>query len=318
MNIKIVKSDKLINQYLPIFATKEFLKTKSDNFAWFVSEDFILPFYIDKRSIFSKLVFTTQTIVLNENSDEKEFLDSVIEKARELNVDFIAQPMANVLFNFVPKNSKYIKWGSYVVDLNISEEDILKNMHSKHRNVIRKAIKDGVIVEETQDISLIYENLKETMQRQNRAYPSLEELEKIKTIAKFYIAKKDEAIQGCAVLPYNSFGAYYLYGGSIARPYTGALNYLHYYAMLDMKKNGVKRYDFMGARLNVEKGSKLEGIQRFKNRFGGELKEGYLWKYEYKPLKIKLIDIIQKIRYKLQDRIYLGDAIEQESKRCQS
>ena len=318
MNIKIVKSDKLINQYLPIFATKEFLETKSNNFGWFVSEDFILPFYIDKRSIFSKLVFTTQTIVLNENSDEKEFLYSVIEKTRELNLDFIAQPMANVLFRLAPKNSKYIKWGSYVVDLTISEEELLKNMHSKHRNVIRKAIKDGVVVEETENISLIYENLKETMQRQNRAYPSLEELEKIKNLVKFYISKKDDIIQGCAVLPYNRFGAYYLYGGSIARPYTGALNYLHYYAMLDMKKNGVKKYDFMGARLNVEKGSKLEGIQRFKSRFGGELKEGYLWKYEYKPLKIKLIDIIQKIRYKLQGRVYLGDAIEQESKRCQS
>lgn len=318
MKIKIVKSDKLINQYLPIFATKEFLETKSNNFGWFVSEDFILPFYIDKRSIFSKLVFTTQTIVLNENSDEKEFLYSVIEKTRELNLDFIAQPMANVLFRLAPKNSKYIKWGSYVVDLTISEEELLKNMHSKHRNVIRKAIKDGVVVEETENISLIYENLKETMQRQNRAYPSLEELEKIKNLVKFYISKKDDIIQGCAVLPYNRFGAYYLYGGSIARPYTGALNYLHYYAMLDMKKNGVKKYDFMGARLNVEKGSKLEGIQRFKSRFGGELKEGYLWKYEYKPLKIKLIDIIQKIRYKLQGRVYLGDAIEQESKRCQS
>lgn len=318
MKIKIVKSDKLINQYLPIFVTKEFLETKSNNFGWFVSEDFILPFYIDKRSIFSKLVFTTQTIVLNENSDEKEFLYSVIEKTRELNLDFIAQPMANVLFRLAPKNSKYIKWGSYVVDLTISEEELLKNMHSKHRNVIRKAIKDGVVVEETENISLIYENLKETMQRQNRAYPSLEELEKIKNLVKFYIAKKDDMIQGCAVLPYNRFGSYYLYGGSIARPYTGALNYLHYYAMLDMKKNGVKKYDFMGARLNVEKGSKLEGIQRFKSRFGGELKEGYLWKYEYKPLKIKLIDIIQKIRYKLQGRVYLGDAIEQESKRCQS
>lgn len=316
LNVQITKNSTDFKKFLPIFATEEFLKTKSDNYGWFISEYSILPFYIDKRAIFSKLVFTCEVIDVEEGS-EKRFLEDVLAKSKELGVDLIAQPLASVLFKYVPKNTKYIDWGSYVVDLTISEDDVLKNMHSKHRNVIKKAMKDGVVIEETKSTEIIFNNLKETMNRQNRSYPLLQELDGLKPFSKFYIAKKDGVVQGCAVLPFNKYGAYYLYGGSVVRPYTGSLNYMHYFAMLELKKIGVKKYDFMGARPNVEKGSKLEGIQRFKSRFGGELKQGYLWKYELKPIKVEFINFIQKIRFKLKSKEYLGDAIEQELLRCQ-
>ena len=52
-----------------------------------------------------------------------------------------------------------------------------------------------------------------------------------------------------------------------------------------MKRIGVKKYDFMGARLNVEKGSKYESIQKFKQRFGCELKKGVHWEAQFNPLK---------------------------------
>lgn len=313
--MEIVYNSDNFEDKLPVFATKEFLETKSANFGWFVNDSFILPFYIDKRFIFSKLVFTHQSIKLDENGNEKKFLNEVVKKAKYLNIDYIAQPLANVLFKDIPDNSKYIKWGSYIVDLSKSEEEILKNMHSKHRNVIRKAQKDGVIIKETKDTEVIFNNIKETMLRQNRPYPSKEELEKLKPFSKFYIAIKDDKVQGCAVLPYNKYGSVYLYGGSIEKPYTGSLNLLHYKAMCDLKKEGVMKYDFMGARLNVEKNSKLEGIQRFKSRFGGELHKGYLWKYEFKPIKVKLIYALQTLKAKLNNRKYLGDAIDQESKK---
>ena len=316
MKIEIVKIDTEFKKHLPIFATKDFLKTKSKEYGWFVSKEAILPFYIDRRAIFSKLVFTNETIFLNDNIDEATFLDEVIKKAKSLKVDMISQPLASAVFRTVPKDAQSIEWGSYVVDLTQSEDKILQNMHSKHRNVVRKAIRDGGIeVKETQDIKIVYENLKETMQRLNRGYPSIEELERVKNFSKFYIALKDGVVQGSCVLPYNHHGAFYLYGGSIARPYTGSLNYMHYFAMLELKKEGVKEYDFMGARVEVEKGSKLEGIQRFKSRFGGELKRGYLWKHIYSPYKVNMIYAIQKLRYRLKGQLYLGDAIDQESKR---
>lgn len=315
VEINIVHEDTNLTKYLPIFATKDFLETKSKEYGWFVSKEAILPFYIDRRAIFSKLVFTNETIFLSNNIDEAIFLDEVIKKVKSLKVDMISQPLASAVFESVPKDTKNIEWGSYVVDLTQSEDKILQNMHSKHRNVVRKAIKDGVEIKETQDVKIVFENLKETMQRLNRGYPSLEELERVKSFSKFYIVLKDGVVQGSCVLPYNQYGAYYLYGGSIVRPYTGSLNYMHYFAMLELKKEGVKEYDFMGARVDVEQGSKLEGIQRFKSRFGGELKRGYLWKHIYNPYKVSMIYTIQKLKYKLKGQIYLGDAIDQESKR---
>ena len=313
--MKIVKDDTNFKKYLPAFATQEFLQSKSNEYGWFISEEAVLPFYIDRRGGFSKLVLTHETILLREGSNEIAFLNGVVDSAKSLKVDMIAQPLANAVFSSIPDNSKYIGWGSYVVDLSQSEDVLLKNMHAKHRNVIRKAIKDGINIQETEDVEAVFENLKQTMERQNRAFPSLNELKKLKNFSKFVIALKDGEIQGSAVLPYNRHGAFYLYGGSIAKPYTGSLNYMHYFAMLQFKREGVKLYDFMGARIDVAKGSKLEGIQRFKSRFGGDVKRGYLWKYPFSPMKISLMYGIQKIRFKLKGRDYLGDAIDQESRR---
>jgi lipid II:glycine glycyltransferase (peptidoglycan interpeptide bridge formation enzyme) len=316
LNIEIVKTSDNFKEWLSIFGTEEFLQTKSDNYGWFVSDSFILPFYIDKRAIFSKLVFTTNIVVVKEGNEEL-FLDKVVVKSKELNIDLIAQPLASAVFKSLPKDSRYIAWGSWIVNLELSEDELLKNIHSKHRNVIKKAMKDGVVIEETEDINIIFNMIKETMHRQNRAYVSKNEIANTKKFSKFYIAKKEGVIQGCAVVAFNNLGAYYLHGGSIARPHTGSLNYMHYYTMLELKKLGVKKYDFMGARPNVEKGTKLEGIQRFKSRFGGELHNGYLWKYELKPLKVLLMIQIQKMLFRLKSQHYLGDAIEQELLKCE-
>ena len=318
MNLNIIiKTDSgNFMEFLPIFATEEFLKTKSNEYGWFVNNNFILAYYIDRRFIFSKLVFTNETIYLSKNvAKEKEFLNEVINVSKNLDIDLIAQPLANAVFNTIPDGAKYIPWGSYIVDLTLDEELIMKNIHSKHRNVIKKAKKDGVVVEVTQDIKVVYKNIKETMQRQNRAYPSLESLDKIKDFTVFFIAKKDGEIQGCSVFIYNQYQALYLHGGSISRPYTGSLNLMHYEAMLYFKEKGIMQYDFMGARPNVEKGSKLDGIQRFKSRFTKEMKQGYMWKYEIRPLKVKLMNLLQLLLAKLNGKQYLGDAIDQESKK---
>ena len=63
----------------------------------------------------------------------------------------------------------------------------------------------------------VTKNLKDTMLRQNRSYPSKDELSRLKSFSKFFIAQKDDTVQGCAVLPFNKNGAYYLYGGSIIK-----------------------------------------------------------------------------------------------------
>jgi len=102
---------------------------------------------------------------------------------------------------------------------------------------------------------------------------------------KFFIAEYQGIIQGSAIIPFSSYSAYYLYGGSIENPLTGAMNLLQWEAIRKFKELGVKRYDFVGVRISPEKRSKQEGLMKFKERFGGQLYKGYMWKHGLHPMK---------------------------------
>ena len=56
--IKLFQDELPINVNLPFFAQKKYLSSKSKNYGWFISDDFILPFIIYKKNIFKRLVFT--------------------------------------------------------------------------------------------------------------------------------------------------------------------------------------------------------------------------------------------------------------------
>jgi hypothetical protein len=80
-----------------------------------------------------------------------------------------------------------------------------------------------------------------------------------------FIAEHRGVLQGCAVIPYSGHSAYYLYGGSAARPVPGAMNLLHWEAMQHFSQLGTKRYDFVGTRIAPAKGSKQEGLKMLKS-----------------------------------------------------
>lgn len=198
-----------------------------------------------------------------------------------------------------PERSLYCKFGSYVLNLSLSVEELFSGIHSKHRNVIRKAEKDGLVV----DHGLVYmqscaDIMVDTYRRQNKlcnANEELRKLEKLGNQCEFWVVKEGDIIQGCAVLLWDNKSCYYLHGGSISHTHSGAMNYLHWKAILEMKQRGVARYDFVGARVKPQQGSKLEGIQRFKARFGAPMEIGYLWRYDNHPMKMRIYRFLQKM-----------------------
>lgn len=320
--MEIIKSEFEIKDFLPIFATEAFLKTKSERYGWFYEAPCILPFYIDKKLIFQRLILPNETVYIGPApsiESEQAFLGRVLEIARTLGVHFIAQPPTNVVFRTYPEGSTEAPFGSYQVDLSLDEETLFKNLHSKHRNVIRKAQRDGVeIIRGAEHWQECFEVLKETFVRQNMAYPSLEDIKTLKeelheNLA-FYMTRKDGVTQGVAIIPWNIHGAYYLYGGSISQPYGGSLNLMHWQIMLDMKGKGVKLYDFVGARLNPPPESKFAGLQMFKERFGAVMKKGFLWKYPVNPGIYRLYQMVQSGRALLRGKKPEGDVIDQERK----
>jgi len=321
LEIKIVKSDDDFKELLPIVATKEFLQSKSDIFGWFVSDEFILPYIVEKKFIFKRMIFTYSVIVraVSHDISQKEFLNKVVQLSKSLNIDFIYQPYAFAVFEDIPAGCIFTKFGSYKVDLTKSEDELFKSLHSKHRNVIRKAQKNGLNIYngiKYKDES--YNLIKDTLIRQNQPYMSKDSIEKMNELLgkniEFYIIKNQDKVEGSAIILYNKHEAYYLLAGSSMKTSAGAMNLLVWQIMLDMKKKGVESFDFVGARIKPQTGSKFEGIQRFKSRFGSTLKEGYLWKMPIKPFKYNLFRFVTWLYYKVNNKAYAGDIIDQELK----
>ena len=323
--IEVINNVGIYEKYLPVFGKEEYLKYKSDKYGWFISGQFLLPFYITKKFIFKRLFFTTNTIYLKDASkdDEKTFLNDVCNKTRSLGVDVIDVPQVNAIFNVCPDRAISTEFGTYKIDLSLSKDELFSKVHSKHRNVIRKAEKDGVVIKKDDSYILdCYELIKETYKRQNKKFISYDNFERLKLLLKddlvFYVTLKDEVIQGCAVFIWNKgHSCFYQYGGSISTPSTGAMNLLHWKAICDMEENGVCYYDLYGARISPEPGSKLEGIQRFKERFGGDFITGFLWKYPVKKYKYLLYKVLLRIHNLLKGIKYEGDIIDQERRRKQ-
>ena len=293
------------NDNYPLFASEFFLKSGNSDFRWiggYKNENlkFVLPYKINKKVIFSYIIFTTSTLYIEKSltvEDEKEFLNDVIVFFKKSNFDFIHEPPTYVVFNTFPDDSIYINFGSYVIDLNLSEEELWKNLHQKHRNVIRNAMNKSVKIENgKQYLNTAYQLYDKTLRRSGIKPVSFNNINKlfdemIDNVEVFVSFYKDEP-QGCAIIPYSRYSAYYIYGGSVEKPVTGAVNLLHWEAIKYFKNKGSQRYDFAGARINPEEGSKYERLQMFKSRFGGTLKTGYFWKMPLNKFKCNMLDIL--------------------------
>lgn len=109
---------------------------------------------------------------------------------------------------------------------------------------------------------------------------------------------------------YNHLRAYY-YGGSVFRPYVGSVPLLHFEIMKYLQKKGVPVYDLMGARLQLEPGSKYEGIQQFKRQLGGKLWVGKTFKAVFRPRRYELFNLMASVYFLLKSSQYQGDPVDQ-------
>lgn len=307
MVIRICKHESELNfkVQLPILAQENYIKVKSEEYGWFDSDIYAMPFYIEQRLIFRRLVLPYGPVLKKGKDDvdnQKDFFDSclkVLAEGKEVKIDYLSQPQSNVVLPFKPSFGTVVPWGSYIIDLTRTEDEIFSSFHTKHKNVIRKAAKEGVTVDCKADYHEVWQNICETLDRQKVYPPQLSYYQKlvenVPDNMAFYTCKLNGEIQGSAVIVYDNYCAYYMYGGSAPRPYTGSVNLLQFEIMKDMKAKGVKEYDMVGARTIYEEDSKFAGIQRFKSRFASDFKQGYILRMIIKPVKYKLFLFCVKI-----------------------
>lgn len=324
MEIRLLKSEKEISAFVPLEATEGMQKSYNPiDFGWFSSKNFLISFVIDKKFFFKRLTFTSNIISLSSDGQEekREFIEAAIVVIKKMGVDFIVQSPAYVIFDFAPHGAIFCPFGTLQIDLKLSQDVLWSNVHSKHRNVIKKAMNENLVVDKgdhyLEDCARIIEG---TMARQHKDSISLLQLlnkkEKLGEQLCFYVVKKENVIQGCAVIAWKKGDkALYLYGGSIPSPSAGALNFLQWSILLDMKKEGVLLYDLVGARINPAKGSKYEGIQRFKERMGAALIQGYLWKLPINRFMYLVYNSLILIRNFKYEQKLVRDVVDEEAKR---
>lgn len=308
---------------LPVLSSPGYLGSKSGDCGWLTDGSRYIAFVLDRRAIFTRLVFTDRVRIVGDMFGtvgvdiEKAFLDECIAHLGSAKIcDFVAKSQSNVVFSSCPDGAECVPWGTYEVDLSRDPEMLLASFDGKHRNVIRKAQKDGIVVRATDDTDVVYANIRATLNRQHSIhFPGRDYLRSIRARlpdnSRLYAAYDAEGVlQGTAVVVFDAERAYYMYGGSIEHPHTGSLNLLQYEAMLGMKTLGVRVYDLVGARIHVEPGSKYEGIQRFKSRFGATLRSGLAFRAVFRPFRFKAFNAITKAYLGLRGYSY-EDPIDQ-------
>ncbi|MBF0181250.1 MAG: GNAT family N-acetyltransferase [Magnetococcales bacterium] len=183
-------------------------------------------------------------------------------------------------------------FGTYLVDLTQPEEALWEGMHPKHRNMTRRARQEGVEIRPELDREAFATLMRETYARGGREHGFsgryLEALlRELDGQALFWSAVHRGELQAALIVPYDGLTGYYLHGASHAGGVPGASNLLHWEAMRHLKSVGVGHYDLGGARETTDD-PRLEGIFRFKQRFGGPFVHCYHWKKVISPVRERL------------------------------
>jgi len=310
---------------LSVYASEAFLKTVGDEYGWLGGLDgagklrCILPYTIVKKALFRMVRFRVETIPIGgelELGEEKSFLNSVVEYFRSIGTDMIIPATTNTIFRTYPDGAIAAPYGTYIIDLDQPEETLMGNLNASHRRKVRLAIKSGVQIRTgNEHLETAYHLIRETFRRSKLPCMNLAAFKRmvlgLSENVRIFVAEHQGAVQGCTVIPFSGHTAYYVYGGSIPEPVAGAMNLLHWEAMRYFRGLGSRLYDFVGVRINPEKGSKQEGLLQFKKRFGGRLVQGYMWKYPLHRLKFFSYglaarlrsggDIVDAERHKLKD-----------------
>ena len=180
-------------------------------------------------------------------------------------------------FNFFKRKNK-TSYGSSRINLSKSEDDLLMNVNSKWRNMLRKSEKMGVLIEKSnldkENLSFLIKFYNESQRKNNfkgianSVLKSLSNQSSETYNFNYYVSKSPENNQIIGILVSIRHGSTstYLIGATNIEGRKYNANYaMLWAAILNSKKKGCLWYDLGGINENT-----TEGIKRFKTRLNGE------------------------------------------------
>lgn len=165
-----------------------------------------------------------------------------------------------------------------ILDITISEEDILKNMRQQTRYEIKRSIKEGIVVSwssSKEDLELFQEVQSDTAKRQGFITSSSKflnaQLADFGDHFRIYKTEKDGNLLSMAIIIFFGNEADYYEGASTlaSRKLPGAYA-LQWQAIRDAKAAGITRYNFWGISGSNNSKHRYAGVTTFKRGFGGE------------------------------------------------
>ncbi|MDD1777389.1 MAG: peptidoglycan bridge formation glycyltransferase FemA/FemB family protein [Candidatus Helarchaeota archaeon] len=295
---------------LSVFARESFLKSFGNEYGWIggVSDRgelrCVLPYTVIKKAIFRMVRFRVETIPIGgelEVQGEKSFLNNVMEYFRSIGADMVIPASNNAIFRTYPEGADAAPYGSYVIDLGQPEEILWRNIGKVTRQNISTAQKNGVcILSGFEHLDTAYTLIRNTFRKSKLPFMNYDSFKRyamgLGENAKLLVADYQGVVQSCNLYAFSDYCAYAVYAGSIEGAHQGAMKLIQWEAIRLFRTFGVKRFDFMGARIDPEKGSKQEALNQFKKRFGATLKQGFMWKYSIHPLKYRLYCLAAHLR----------------------
>jgi len=315
---------------LTVFAKEEFLSAVGDEYGWLGGIDesgtlrCVLPYTIVRKAGLRMVRFRTETILCGAGLNvlaEKSFLSSVVQHFRKTRLDVIIPASTNAVFRTYPDCALAAPYGTYFIALTQPEDALWAAMSPSHRRHVRSAERSGVQVRNALEcVTTAHTIIRDTFRKSSMPFMPIENLARmigsLEGNAHLLVAECNGQVQCCAVIAFSQRTAYYMYGGSIPQVVPGAMHLLHWEAMRLYRRLGVRRYDFYGTRINPPPGSKAAGLAAFKQRFGAQLDQGYIWKCRISTLKSAIYsfgvrclrggDIVDAEHHKLDHRFALA------------
>lgn len=282
---------------LPVFAKEEFLRAVGDEYGWLGGIDesgvlrCVLPYTIVRKAGLRLVRFRVETISLGGPlavSEERSFLNSVVRHFREIRADAIIPATNNSIFRTYPDGASAAPYGTYVIDLLEPEDVLWRNIGRITRQNIGTAQRDGLSIRECADcLDPAYDLIRETFRRSRMGFMSRDAFRRfahgLGEHGKLLEAGYEGVAQSYCLFGFSDARAFAIYAGNIHQQHQGANKLLYWEAIRLFRSLGVRTFDFLGARINPQKGSKQEAMNLTKRRFGATLSVGYMWKYSLRP-----------------------------------
>jgi len=270
--------------------------------------------FIEKRSIwlgqFWLFVLWIDTLSIN-----NDFLNKVkplckIEKSLFIqfeNIDYTSNLYVELTWFTNNYYKKFITPYTAIIDLNLSEDEILSMMKPKWRYNIKLAEKKWVIVKEVEktkeNVEIFYNLMLETTSRDNFNWNSLDYyisfLSNIEE-SKLFIAYFEDKAISAGIFTFVWDEAIYYYWAS-----TSDINYrnlmspylLQWTAICKAKELNCKIYDFLWVATPWEENSHLQWVTDFKSKFTANIikvSEPYI--FINNKFKYNLLQLLRKIK----------------------